>query len=80
MRDWGPVRVGGAAGDFGVITLNDELGWVVTCLHPDVLTYVSPCDLPSDPSEMQIGLLGRGRRDADARELKIIHIEESTSD
>ena len=60
MRDSGPVHVGGAASDFSVITLADEPGWVVTCHHPDILTYVSPDDLPSDPADVEIGLFGRG--------------------
>src|SRR5262245_40766579 len=57
MRDWGPVHVGGAAGDFSVITLADEPGWVVTCHHPDILTYASPDDLPPDPSEVRLASL-----------------------
>jgi hypothetical protein len=75
MRDWGPVHVGGAAGDFSVIALADEPGWVVTCHHPDILTYVSPDDLPPEPPEVQIGLFGRDRRHEDAQQLTIVHVE-----
>lgn len=76
MREWGPVHAGSSAGDFSVIGLDDEAGWVVTCHHPDVLTYVSPDEIGPDPSELEIGLFGRAQRQADAEELRIIHVEE----
>lgn len=76
MREWGPVRAGASAGDFSVIGLHDDPGWVVTCHHPDVLTYVSPQDMGPEPSELEIGLFGRAQRQADAHELKVVHVEE----
>jgi hypothetical protein len=72
------VHVGGAAGDFSVITLADEPGWVVTCHHPDILTYVSPDELPREPPEVQIGLFGRAPRHEDAQQLTIVHVEGGT--
>lgn len=75
MREWGPVRVASSAGDFSVITLDDEPGWVVTGHHPDILTYVSPDELAPSPSHLEIGLHGRGKRDADAHDLAIVHVE-----
>jgi hypothetical protein len=76
MRAWGPVHAGSSAGDFSVIGLDNDPGWVVTCHHPDVLTYVSPGDLGPDPSELEVGLFGRTQRQADTEELRVIHIEE----
>jgi hypothetical protein len=61
-----------------VITLGDEPGWVVTCHHPDILTYVSPDELPPEPTEAQIGLFGRARRHEDAQHLKVVHVERGT--
>ena len=73
----GPVYPGSAAGDFNIIKLTDRPGWVVTGHHPDILNYVSPDEFEEDePTEVAIGLLGRGKRDADSRSLNIVHIED----
>lgn len=40
LAEWGAVQVGTPAGDFGVITLDNGRGWVVTGHHPDILTFV----------------------------------------
>jgi hypothetical protein len=53
-------------------------GWVVTGHHSDVLNYVAPQDIgQSRPSDITIGLFGRGNRDTDARSLKHIHVEDN---
>jgi N-glycosidase YbiA len=75
LREWGPVHAGSPAGDFSVITLESAPGWVVTCHHPDVLTYVAPEQVESAPSELQVGLLGRLQRDQDAQCLHVIYVE-----
>ncbi len=76
IREWGPVHAGSPAGDFSVITLKDAPGWVVTCHHPDVLTYVALEDVGPEPTELAVGLAGRSRRDADGLEPHIIHVED----
>lgn len=76
MKHYGPVVAGTDAGDFSVVELADYPGWVVTCYHPDILTYVSPDEMSGGaPAEVFIGLLGRSKRDQDARELEVIHVE-----
>lgn len=78
MATWGPVQVGTPSADFNVISLpNPPGGWVVTGHHPDMLNYVAPedGDVPQ-PSDLVIGLIGRGTRDQDAHELRIVHIED----
>jgi hypothetical protein len=77
MMEWGPVFAGTPSGDFGVIELVDHPGWVVTCHHPHIMTYVSPDEIDAaNPSEVAIGLRGRGKRDQDAEDLNIRHIEQ----
>lgn len=77
MREYGPAHAGSPAGDFSVIHLSESPGWVVTCHHPDILTYVSPEEVMSnEPSDLTIGLLGRSKRDEDAEGLRIIHVED----
>ena len=76
MKEWGPVHAGSSAGDFSIITLNDEKGWAVTCHHPDILTYVSPEESSSDDNDFVIGMMGRSKRDQDAGKLSVLHIED----
>lgn len=77
MKAWGPVRAGSSAGDFSVIALANAPGWVVTCHHKDILTYVDPDEVESrETSDLVIGLLGRSKRDRDAEDLEILHVED----
>jgi hypothetical protein len=77
MREYGPVHVGSPAGDFSVITLTAHPGWAVTCHHNDILTYVAPEELSADKrDDVMIGMFGRGKRDCDASELEVIHVED----
>ncbi|WP_371358433.1 hypothetical protein, partial [Salmonella sp. E393-2] len=48
LAEWGAVQVGTPAGDFGVITLDNGRGWVVTGHHPDILTFVPREELEED--------------------------------
>lgn len=77
MKTYGPVHAGGPAGDFSVITLDEDPGWVVTSHHPDILTYVSPDEVAEQSNDLVIGLLGRSKRDLDASELMVIHVEDN---
>jgi hypothetical protein len=79
LRTWGPVHAGSPAGDFSVIGLTGVPGWAVAGHHRDVLTYVAPDELAPNPGDLQIGLLGRRKRDRDAKELTVVH-EESWKD
>ncbi|MEU6201089.1 hypothetical protein [Streptomyces sp. NPDC047061] len=74
LREFGPMHVATAAGDFRVLELNQGEGWLVTSHHPDVVTFV-PRDDPEDPSHLAVGILGRSRRDLDGTELGVVHVE-----
>lgn len=76
LREYGPVHVGSPAGDFDVVTLDPGPGWAVTCHHPDILTYVAPDEVPGG-EDLVVGLHGRGKRDQDAHELKVLHVEDA---
>ena len=77
LKEWGPVVVGTPAGDFNVIALQEDPGWVVTSHHRDILTYVGTDEFEegATPDHMIIGLIGRAKRGQDAEELQIIHTE-----
>jgi hypothetical protein len=77
IKEWGPVHPGSSAGDFGTIDLTNAPGWVVTSHHNDILTFVAADEVGQrDPTDLVVGLLGRAKRDQDARELEIIHVED----
>ena len=76
LKEWGPVHAGSSAGDFSPITLDNEVGWVVTSHHNDVLTYVAFDEVGDDPSDLSVGLLGRSKRGQDADSLSVIHVED----
>lgn len=77
LREYGPVHAGSPAGDFSAINLDNDPGWVVTCHHPDILTYVSVEDAGDDPNDLTVGLLGRSCRDTDGAALEVIHVEDN---
>ena len=84
IKKWGPVYIATPSGDFSVITLDQPLGWVVTCHHPDILTYVNKNEVDFDEiknnrEELIVGLLGRSKRDLDSKIPIIIHIEDKRS-
>jgi hypothetical protein len=75
MKEFGPVYIGGSAGDFGVTHLNQTEGWVVSGHGYGMYTYVNPNELKSEkPNDVEIGLFGRNKRDLDGKEPIIIHI------
>ena len=76
LSEYGPVHVGTSSGDFNVITLEGEEGWIVGCHHPDILTYVSPGEVSKNPEELTIGMLGRSKRNLDSEDLSIVHVED----
>ena len=72
----GQVIPGTPLGDFGLVELKDHLGWVVTGNHPDILNFVSPDEVQGKAEDAKIGLFGRSKRELDAKERVVIHIEE----
>jgi hypothetical protein len=77
MREWGPVHAGCSAGDFSTIELPDGIGWVVVGHHDDILTLVEPIEIEGEPNDLVVGLFGRSKRDKDAEDLQIIHVEDN---
>ena len=79
MKEYGPVYPGSPAGDFGVIKLNKTTGWVVSGDCYGMYTYVNPGELGSKkPGDVEIGLLGRMKRDKDGKNPVVLHINKKT--
>jgi hypothetical protein len=58
------------------VTSGKCAGWIVTCHHEDILTFVDPSEFAPGPhSDLTIGMHGRIKRDKDASELEVIHVE-----
>lgn len=75
MRKFGPVYAGGPAGDFGITTLNKTDGWIVSGHGYGMYTYVNPSELSiKNPSDTEIGLFGRDKRDLDGKNPEIIYV------
>ena len=78
MKKFGPVHVGTPAGDITVTDLKYTDGWVVGGDFYGMYTYVHPKQLEqrgiSDPTNLEVGIVGRHFRDRDGKELKIIYI------
>ena len=75
IREFGPVSVGGPAGDFEVFYLDETTGWVVGGHGYGMYTYVHPSELASaDPSDLEVGLLGRSKRGLDGTDPEILHV------
>jgi hypothetical protein len=81
LREWGPVQVGTPSADFNVGAMEEVTGWLVTCHHPGIVTYVGPEDgVGSDAAEVIVGLLGRAKRHQDAQEQAVVHVEDRRLD
>ena len=63
-----------------MITLDEHLGWVVTSHHPDILNYVGPGEVDEGSTDVVIGLLGRSKRDRDAKGLRVVHVVDKRGD
>jgi hypothetical protein len=78
MREYGPVHVGSPAADFAVTHLNKTEGWVVGGHYHGMYTYVNPDELKKagleNPTDVDIGLFGRGKRNKDGKECYVVFI------
>ncbi|BAP31977.1 uncharacterized protein CHSO_2940 [Chryseobacterium sp. StRB126] len=80
MKEFGPVFAGGSAGDFNVIHLNATEGWLVSGHGYGMYTYVHPLELDNEsPNDLEIGLLGRSKRNLDGENPEIRHINSSNN-
>ncbi len=74
MQEFGPVFAG-VLGDFSVIHLNSTEGWLVSGHGYGMYTYVHPSELDSEtPNDLEIGLLGRSKRNSDGENPEIVHV------
>ena len=78
MRKWGPVRPGSPSGDVNVLKSKEGVwgGWLILSHHGGIATLVRFAEMPDGAQpDFAIGLFGRRKRDLDARELEVVHVE-----
>jgi hypothetical protein len=75
MAEYGPVSAGGPAGDFTVLGLTQTEGWSISGHCYGMYTYVHPSELKTEkPSDVEVGVYGRSKRDKDGKNPKVIHV------
>ncbi len=67
LREHGPFEIGTESADFSVMKI--DKGWIVSCNHPDLLTFVSEKEVSPGEPDYVIGILGRGKRAEAAKKL-----------
>jgi len=78
MKEWGPVHEGTPAGDFSVGISKKAEGWYITSHHNDIITFVHPTEIKKHkPEDLIVGMFGRNKRNTDANELCVIHVEDN---
>lgn len=75
LREHGSVVAGTPSGDFQVTKIPEINGWVVTGDYPGIMMYV-PLEEGKKKGDFEIGMIGRNKRERDAKELEVVHIED----
>ncbi len=79
MRRNGLVRPGSPAGDFTVRYSAEAPplwpGWIVLSHDRVIATYVGLEELPAGSTDVEVGLFGRSKRNLDAEQLEVVHVE-----
>lgn len=76
LKDHGSVIPGTPSGDFDVTRIPDIQGWIVIGVYPGIMVYVSEDEAGSKHHDIDIGILGRTKRDLDAKFVTVIHTED----
>lgn len=75
LKEWGRVIPGTPLGDIGILEPAAVEGWVVYGASDFILCYVAPEELRNKAAtDINIGLLGRNKRNRDAKQCRIIHV------
>lgn len=76
LKEHGPVVAGTPSGDFEVTKIPEINGWVVTGDYPGIMTYISLDEAGKRNTDVEIGLIGRTKREIDANTLEVVHVED----
>ncbi len=76
LKDHGAVVAGTPLGDFEVTKISDINGWIVTGAFSGIMMYVSDEEAGNHHDDIDIGMIGRSKRERDAKKLEVIHVED----
>jgi len=78
IAEWGPVSAGNPAGDFTVLELKGDDGWVVLSHRKELLTHVSKSEVETDEDiNVSVGLYGRSKRHKDSQDRVVVHVSDN---
>lgn len=75
LREHGSVVAGTPSGDFEVTKIPEINGWVVTGDYPGIMMYVSE-EEGKNKGDVEVGMIGRVKRQLDAKELEVVSVED----
>lgn len=73
LQKYGSPIPGTPSADFQVMKLEGLPGWIVSGDQPGILNYVSENE-GDNKEDYEIGLIGRHKKEMDAKELKVIKV------
>ncbi len=76
LQKHGVVIAGTPSGDFEVSKIPEIKGWMVTGDYPGIMMFVSEEEAGNNENDFEIGMLGRRKRELDAKTLEVIHIKD----
>jgi hypothetical protein len=78
MKEFGSAQADSLSGDMTPIRLSYQDGWTVVGQYYGMYTYVHPSELVElqiiNPTDLEVGLFGRQKREKDSRELNVIYV------
>jgi len=76
LRRHGRAGLLSFAFDFaGTVEVPDSSGWVVASRHPDVNTFVGRSEVAAGIGDVEVGRIGRSKRERDRSHPHVLHIE-----
>ena len=78
LKKQGRVIPGTPSGDFEVTKIPEINGWVVTGNYPGIMMYVSQEEAGGKNSDFEIGMIGRTKREHDAKTLEVVKVKDKS--
>jgi len=75
IKSHGSAIPGSPSGDFDVTKIPKIDGWLITGDYPGIMDYVSSQE-GKRKDDFEIGMIGRMKRESDAKTQKVVHIED----
>lgn len=77
IKSHGSVIPGSPSGDFEVTKIPEIDGWLITGDYPGIMDYVSSQE-GKGKDDFEIGMIGRTKRESDAKTQEVVHVEDKS--